>query len=282
MSDDDFWLKELAQVHREREAEERSRFDERWDRLSAGTLSPEEEAELKALAETSEEARVAYEAFRPLGEDFQARVVQEILKRDPVPVPKPVDPPPPKPLPFRPSPSQTFHRAGWAAAAALAATILVFLVRDPFSLLHGPASYPPLLVYTLAPVEGDKETRGGPEAAMGTPVFSSGSVLTLNAFPERFITDPVEAKAFATRGAELVPLDLQPKTEHGAVLLQGTLGEEIHLSPGDWRIWIVVFHPGRIPAMRELKAELDAGRTRHDDWEALSVEIRVEESQPSP
>src|SRR6185295_1315642 len=74
----DQWLKELAQVGREQEAEDRARLDERWDRLSCGQLSAEEEKELRALAETSEEARLAYEAFQPLGPDFQARVVDAL------------------------------------------------------------------------------------------------------------------------------------------------------------------------------------------------------------
>jgi RNA polymerase sigma-70 factor (ECF subfamily) len=70
-------LSELgALARREREAE--SPLDERWDRLAAGTLTAEEDAELRALAASSAEAREAYEAFRPLGAAFQARVVRAI------------------------------------------------------------------------------------------------------------------------------------------------------------------------------------------------------------
>jgi RNA polymerase sigma-70 factor (ECF subfamily) len=46
--------------------------------LAAGTLTAEEDAELRALAVSSPEAREAYEAFRPLGATFQARVVSAI------------------------------------------------------------------------------------------------------------------------------------------------------------------------------------------------------------
>ena len=60
----DPWIRELANANREKQAEEHSRLDERWDRMSSGDLSPEEEAELLALAESSEEGREAYEAFR--------------------------------------------------------------------------------------------------------------------------------------------------------------------------------------------------------------------------
>src|SRR5215210_8874971 len=75
---EDRLLRELGHLAKEEEGAEKARLDERWDRLAAGTLTTEEEAELLALAETSPEAREAYEAFRPLGPEFQARVVEKI------------------------------------------------------------------------------------------------------------------------------------------------------------------------------------------------------------
>jgi RNA polymerase sigma factor (sigma-70 family) len=70
-------LSELGALARQ-EGEGESPLDERWDRLAAGTLTAEEDAELRALATSSPEAREAYEAFRPLGAAFQARVVSAI------------------------------------------------------------------------------------------------------------------------------------------------------------------------------------------------------------
>ena len=70
-------MSELGALAR-REGEAESLLDERWDRLAAGTLTAEEDAELRALAASSPEAREAYEAFRPLGAAFQARVVSAI------------------------------------------------------------------------------------------------------------------------------------------------------------------------------------------------------------
>jgi hypothetical protein len=112
-------------------------------------------------------------------------------------------------------------------------------------------------------------------------VFSPGSVLTLDASPEQAVTGPLEAQAFAERGAELVPLELRPQVENGAVRLRGTVGQEIPLPPGDWRIWVVVGRPGKIPSREDLQAELRAGRIRHDDWQAVSKELRVE-NQTAP
>ena len=75
-------MRDLGHLAREESEAEKRRLDERWDRLAAGTLSAEEEAELRALAAASPEAARAYEAFRPLGADFQARVVEAIRAQE--------------------------------------------------------------------------------------------------------------------------------------------------------------------------------------------------------
>src|SRR5436305_6363036 len=109
-------LRELGDLARSETKAEEARFDERWDRLAAGTLTAEEDAELKALAASSPEAREAYEAFRPLGADFQARVVSAINAERP------------RVLPFR----RMIHRAEiWVGLAAAMAAGVFFLVRGP-------------------------------------------------------------------------------------------------------------------------------------------------------
>lgn len=62
-------LREIGLLEREYDA------DGRWHRLSAGTLSVEDDVALRAMAETSEEARLNYEMFRPLGLGFRDRMV---------------------------------------------------------------------------------------------------------------------------------------------------------------------------------------------------------------
>src|SRR5262245_60200152 len=54
-------------------------LDERWDRLAAGTLSEAEHEALLEEAARSDAAADAYEAFRPLGAEFQARVVHRLV-----------------------------------------------------------------------------------------------------------------------------------------------------------------------------------------------------------
>jgi hypothetical protein len=263
MSDDDSWLRELAQVNREEETQERSRLDERWDRLSSGDLSPEEEAELRALAESSEEAHEAYEAFRPLGADFQASVVRALQERDLV---TEAAPPAMKPraglLPF---PRRVVRFAGWSAAVAAAVLVLVLLLRPPVPL--------PDYAYPEEGVSGGSSaTRGG-----GTVTFAPGDDLQVVLSPKTAASRKLslEARCFLLRGSELHRVEM-PQSEFppgGAVKMNGSLGRD--LSPGKWTLWTVVGRQGELPDPAELQTELRAGRTKHADWQAVSADLEI-------
>jgi hypothetical protein len=284
---EDLLLRELGHLAKEEsEAEDASR-DERWDRLAAGTLGAEEEAALRALAATSPAEREAYEAFRPLGADFQARVVDALageLQRTAPAVE--AREPRARLLPFR---HLTPRFAGWlaaAAAAAVAAAGLLLVVR-------GPAAMPPLPLYSAELSGGIRTLRGAPGPAAGPQLFAPGSRLSLVVRPERPVAGEVEARSFLARGAEIVPLQQSPQAPQapqappappaprldisaaGVVRLQGTIGEEIRLRPGPSRVWIVVGRRGKIPAAGELAAALRAGRTHDRHWQAVSADLSV-------
>jgi hypothetical protein len=266
---DDRILQSLGDLARREGEADRARFDERWDRLAAGTLSPEEDAELRALAATSPELREAYEAFRPLGPDVQARIVEKVAELVPAPVPQP--------LPF-------YRRAAarrievWLGSAAAIAAALFLVIR-----IWIPGA--PLPPYQVDPVLGVQSQRGEPTATSGLPVFVPGSLLTVSARPSKPVEGPVEARGFVrplSGGGAVVPLDPQPpfKIENGAVRLRATLGQEIRLTSGDWRLWIVVGRPGKIPTASALAEELRAGRTGRADWQALLADLRVDDRAP--
>jgi hypothetical protein len=259
---DDRILRELGELARQEDEADQARFDERWDRLAAGTLTAEEDAELKVLAATSPEAREAYEAFRPLGADFQARMVaaaQEQLAS----YARQVEPPEPRPLPL------PFRRAAarievWlGAAAAVAAGLFFFFVRAP-------ASLPPLPGYELASLVVPSEYRGP-----GSGTAAPGSPVQLTVHPRTAVTGKVEAHGFFSCGkADLRPWPPQPAldvSEKGVVTLRGTLEKDLH--PGSCEIWIVVARQGRAPG--DLQAELRAGRTGNADWQAVSTKLEV-------
>lgn len=262
---DDRWLQELAQVGRENEADDRSRLDERWDRLSSGQLSAEEEKELRALAETSAEARLAYEAFRPLGADFQARVVDALAgqKQAQAPVAEPRRPRS-RVLPF---PLSRLRRAGWLTAAAAVAASLFLLLRSP--------SLPPLPVYSVDELQGGVLASRSQE---GPRVFPPGSALSLVVRPQHPVSGRVEVRTFLARDGDLVPWKPSLQIRDGAVRLQGEIGDEIE--PGPWRLWVIVGRPGRLPDGRKLADALRTGRTRNPSWQAVYADLRVAAQPP--
>ena len=255
---------ELGDLARQEGEAEKARFDERWDRLAAGTLTPEEEAELKALADSSPEMREAYEAFRPLGADFQARVVSKINAQRTAEAEEPVPPVPPPPvLPF-------YRRAArrievWVGAAAAAAAALFILVPGP--------ALPPLPLYAFDTLHGNQTVRGSqPGPASGMPVFDPDSPLTFVVRPPHPVTTPVAAKSFLAQGAEFLAWQPGKAGAGGTFRFEGRLSR---LQPGECKVWVVVGRPDRLPSASELRAELRAGRTRTRDWQAISTDLRI-------
>jgi hypothetical protein len=280
MMSEDPLLRELGRLAQEEKEAEDARRDERWDRLAAGTLSAEEDAALRALAATSPAAREAYEAFRPLGADFQGRMAEALASELRRPAPE-VEHREARSrlLPFRP---RTWRFAGSLAAAAVAALGLLLVVR-------GPATMPPLPHYGAQLSGGIQTLRGGPGPATGPQLFAPGSRLSLVVRPEHPVAGEVEARALLARGAEIVPWLQTPQappappldiSAHGVVRLQGTIGEDIRLRPGPSRVWIVVGQRGKIPPDSELVTALRAGRTRNHHWQAVSVDLSVADRPP--
>lgn len=248
-------LRELGELARQGDEADQARFDERWDRLAAGTLTAEEEAELAALAGSSPENGETYEAFRPLGADFQARMVAaasaELAGAPPAPAPKP----PARLLPFR-----AVRRVEvWLGAAAAVAASLFFLVRTP-----------PLPGYDADKPGVQSEYRG-----TGVAAAIPGSQVTLIVRPRTAVTGKLEAQAFLScSGKDLRPWQPPPSFEildNGIVNLRGRL--EKGLPPGDCEIWIAVARRGKLP--KDLQARLQAGQTGNGDWQAVSTKLEI-------
>jgi hypothetical protein len=254
---DNHWLRELAQVNREQQQNEQNRLDEHWDRLSRGELSPEEDAELRALAETSEEAHAAYEAFRPLGPEFHASVVQAIRKQSSTP--------PAKLLPFR-----RRHLAGWSAIAALATAASVVMLLRPLAPLPG---------YSLEISGGVSASRGEEPNPAEVPVLAPGDPFTVVARPATEVSrgSKLEALCVLLRDRELVPLQVRSEIDPGgSVRMEGSLGRDV--PPGTWTLWAVVGRPGKLPDPAALRTLSPGARER--DWAAVATEITVRPRAP--
>jgi hypothetical protein len=256
---DENWLRELAQVNRERQRSEEDRLDERWDRLSRGELSPEEDAELRALAETSEEARAAYEAFRPLGPGFHASVVQAVRKQGLAPQ---AEPAPAKLLPFR-----RRSLAWWSAAATAAAASVVLLLR-PLA---------PLPEYSLEVTGGVSASRG--EETSEALVLAPGDPFTVIVRPATEVSrgSRLETLCILVRDRELRFLRVRSEIDpEGSVRMEGSLGSEI--PPGRWTLWAIVGRPGKLPNPVALRSLSPGGRER--DWVAVGTKVTIRPRAP--
>lgn len=291
---DDPLMRRLAQVQREELDAEQASLDERWDRLSAGELSPEEEAELRALAETSEDARQAYEAFRPLGPEFQAQVVRAIQAQSQAPEARRGGGPEPGKLSGqrRPLPRRASRLAGWSAVAAAAALVLFLRVPD---------TQPPLPGYTLELSGGIQEKRGGqpgppstvvrcgnqpgpPQVFMLcedqtglTRVFPLGSQFELVLRPQTAVSGPIAVRYFLGRGTALhhwpAPDEI---TTDGSVRIAGTVGPEIAIPSGKWTLWVVVGRPGTLPDAAELRSCLSRPPSKKPEWLILKIRLKTD------
>ncbi|HEX4965711.1 MAG TPA: hypothetical protein VF173_33175 [Thermoanaerobaculia bacterium] len=269
-------LRELGDVARSEAKAGEARFGDRWDHLAAGTLTAEEEAELEALAESSPEDRAAYEAFRPLGADFQARVVSAINAERAAEAPSP-EPQEPRPrvLPFR----RVMRRAEvWVGFAAAVAAGLFFVVRTPAT--------EPISSGVVAELSGGSvASRGGETAQQRT--YPPGSSFILGVSPKQPLTHPgkLKARAFLSTSAGREPLQslgLENKfesAETGSVRLEAKMGEDIKVKTGDWIFWTVVARKS-LPEAREVQQRLRANRPQDDSWQTLCDAVQKEETPP--
>lgn len=269
---DETWQRELAEAARDELETDRAELDERWIRLSSGTLSEREEAELRALAETSPEARAAYEAFRPLGPDFKARTMKEIRKRIVPPAPVRATPRETRPWSLA-LPWKTPRFAGWmAAAGAMAAALAVVLLRAPGG------SLPPLPEYEQALLGGVETMRGAQGGApSGIRTFRKGSQLDLALTPLSAVQGEIAADCFFVRGRQLRSCKGSLRqVGQGSVQVVGTVGTEIPLDPGEWTLCAVVGWPRKLPDVAALCVR-DGQESRPSRyWRSFKIPLRVE------
>lgn len=262
MSEDPL-LDDLVRVTREENAAERSRLDERWDRLAAGTATAEEVAELRALAERSAEAAAAFEAFRPLEADFRQRVVRAIREQD-----ARTEAAPAVPAPARWS--WRFPRLGvWLASGGAAAAVTAVAIRLA---VLAPS---PLPRYAIAEVSGGTATMRS-ERSGESPVFEPGDPFEAEAQPATAVAggEHLDIECFLARDGEFRRLESSAEVDpRGTRRLSGRIDPDV--APGLWRLWVVVARPGKLPAAADLAASLEAGSTHDRGWVATFREIEI-------
>ena len=273
MSDDPL-LRELIRVAREEREAEFGRLDARWDALSVGALRPEEEEKLRALAEESPEAAAAWEAFRPLGDEFRTRVAEaarfQLKARGPAAGAEPsrASTPAVGAVPGR--------RPRWwlpGAAVAAAASLLLFL---------WPArELPPLPAYGLE-LDGHVHEMRSPSSAADEQrkLFTAGNRLRLVLTPSTTVPGPVAVRAFSLGTDGLRPLEAPPATisASGAVRIEGDVGGDVRLPSGDSWLLVVVGRADSLPVAEELRSRLEGSESLHTAaWTAWRVAVRLEQ-----
>jgi hypothetical protein len=166
--------------------------DDVWEGLTHGTLSKDEEAVLRALAEESEDDATRFRAHAPLDETFRARVTERLVAR--IDADKKV---------------RKLRRWMGGAGLSMAAAAALLMLGTPTK-----SSLPP---YVLSVQGADATTRGGDRS--GAEVrLAADAVLTLIARPDRRVRGPVTASVFAIRRDRYERLDASLEVdESGAV-----------------------------------------------------------------
>lgn len=258
-------LDQLAQIAREETLEASRRLDERWDRLAGGLASDAEIDELRGMADASGEHYEAYQAFKPLGPDFEQRVVSAIVTRLDIDRARPLaaaeaevaalaTPPPPA----------TFGRKlyalyGGLGAAMVAAALFLLLPSGPMP--HYILREPPSL----------QANRGLAEIPLGAPIVADGMYLDLEAIaafePE---TLPAAQLFVAKKGLPLEPCSLEPRIgTDGRVIFYLKIGADLELPFGESKLVLVLGRPGSLPTGEELLRAVQRGGEGTRNWQVL-------------
>ncbi len=282
------FLRDLARTAREEDAEEQQRWD-RWDRLNDGDLFPEELAELRA------EDEMAFEAFRPLGADFNARVVEKIGPLIPAPRPVPIPVPVPEPLPPSPSPlpfparlRRSVRRTGFVGSRFAEAAALVLMVR----MVIPPPPTPPTNLRQIPAIgitdlrSSVQGTRGGDEEqaipADATPLVAgarfTASAQPFETLPPRVTLDVHCYVSAKERIRKLRRISCAPSapSESGARDIAGSLPQD--LPPGPAILWIVLANSGHQPEIGVIERLPTDQPTFQPTWQALPQPIEVRAS----
>lgn len=274
-------LDQLSQAAREEAREDMHDFDDRWDRLAAGTLGEEEKDELLGLADASGKAYEAYQAFKPLGPAFQqsiaaAIVAQQAKERD-ADVPAEdgfLDPavaaaPPPKKATQR---SLLF--GGFASAASLVmGALLVFQMQNPLSTYTGERPRGGYTLRSNGPVGEEFDRIPRFENSNAVNLIFKASVPPGTNIEARLYTFGADSKL------QLTPLLPAIDNDGSSVKFEPILGQDLVLSPGSWDLVVVISRPGKFPDDAALLEAVKINGRGDTYWQVLVTPIEVEKDE---
>ncbi len=231
--------------------------DPRYAARIEETLSEEEATKLKALGETSEAHREAWEASEPIGEarraDFAEQITRSLEGQG------------------KAGPAKAESaKAGQVillfpkklVAPLLVAVALAAAAAIVFVLPGGPFAPEPMPAYAMIVTGGDRPMRSDPGAPSGQePIrLGPGSTLDLTLRPATRIQGPIAAEGYLVRGGKARRWDVRAEiSAEGAVHIQGERGSLFRNEPaGEVEIALVVGRPGEMPADAEAALRVDS------------------------
>lgn len=222
----------------------------RWTALRDGAISEKEMAALEEEAQQSEDARLLFDAYRPLDraarERITARVMASVREQRPPPGPSPQPRPPavvPVPVPSRPHvPPRLIALLG---GAVLASAVAVGA--------RGCTTPLPETAQLAMTIDAEKTVRGA-APSNELPHLGPGSTFTVQLRPSQAIDGKLEARAFLVRDERArvwpVPIELAPG---GAARISGTKEALFPgIGAGRWEVMVVVGRPGKLPSVDEV------------------------------
>jgi len=249
-------LKELAHAAREDDVSK----DLRWEALSASALGSEDEAALRGLAERSEQARAAYEAFRPLGADELDAMTSAVLSRTAGLAEKGGDEgvlggEALRAQPKEPSGGDEASRRGAAVlrfrrrAPVVGGAIGVLAMAAAVAFFFQSSTHPAMPSYEIVIGHGDLVERSANGAAASIPRFAPGSLCEIVLRPASPIEGKIAVRAALLRDGQMhpwsPPIEISPQ---GAIRIAGPVEQVFpQVSEGEWELWVAVGSPEALP-----------------------------------
>ena len=261
--EDKKFLDDLGHWARKEDAAKRRRFDDRWRRLSAGTLSEEEDAVLRAQARESESVRLDYEAFRPLDQEFRDRLSGEWQSR------------------ARETPTlaaahpQPRRRRKWARRRhwlPVAATLILSLGASLIWWQH--EAKQPLLHAYQPEWKGHIQPTRSLDIGSTPPTFPQGGRFLLKLKPDQPIHRRVEHRFFLRKAngeRQIWSPGYFNISTSGTVTIEGQVGKDLVVEPGAWNLETDYGWPGELPSRQT--AGIDPRPT--GDWIRQKIPFEV-------
>jgi len=247
-------LAEIKNIALEDEAVLNGIVDSTYERLAEGSLSEDERAFLESTAQEDNLSSLAFEAFSPLGEDFEEGVTDEIVGYLSVDeASAEVATPAQKKESWVERLSQIFSVRILVPAlsfCAVAALILPTGVNDNA-----------LPLYTFEMVSSDQVLRSGSgQGTQHVSQFSVGSLLDVIVRPKQPTNADVEVKTYLIESMTAREVNLGSKrSTSGAFRIKATIGEQFAKQSGLYELLVIVAPKGEFPSVEELRTVVRSG-----------------------